>query len=53
MLLLGLYECLLVLLDFGSTITLLAAHPDIETCVLDSVFAAQPCGGLVCVVVRH
>lgn len=51
--LLELDKGLLVLLYLGSVMTLLTADPNIETCCLDSVFAANPRGSWSCVALRH
>ena len=44
--LLELYENLLVLLYFRCFTIALTAGPNIETCLLDSIFAANPRSGL-------
>jgi len=51
--LLELDKGLLVLLYLGSVMTLLTADPNIETCCLDSVFAADSRSSLSCVALRH
>ncbi len=51
--LLGLDEGLLFVLYLGSVMTVLTTDPNIETCCLDSVFAANPRGSLSCVALRH
>ncbi len=51
--LLELNKGLLVLLYLGSVLTVLTADPNIETCWLGSVFAANPHSSLSCVALRH
>ena len=51
--LLGLDEGLLFVLYLESVMTVLTTDPNIETCCLDSVFAANPRDSLSCVALRH
>lgn len=53
MVMLGLHEGLLVLLYFGSVMTVLTADPNVEACGLDSGFAAHHRSGLSCTALRH
>ena len=53
MMLLGLDKGLLVLLYLGSVMAVLTADPNIETCWVDSVFAANLRSNLSCVALRH
>lgn len=44
--LLELHNNLLVLIYFRCVTIMLTAGPNIETCLLNSIFAASPCSGL-------
>ena len=52
MVLLGLHEGLLVLLHFGSIMSMLTVDPNVKACGLDSGFAAHHTG-LSCVALRY